>query len=72
MPAALTSYGGWGETLMGKVRLEYERRRREEKKAGGSGWESQQWKQDLLERGSISIARSNYEMLRHNRSLPRA
>ena len=43
-----------------------------EKASGGSGWESQRWYQDLLERASVSIARSNYEMLRNNRSLPRA
>jgi len=41
-----------------------------EKKSGGSGWLTQQWKQDLLERASISIAKGNYNMLRDNRTLP--
>jgi len=35
-----------------------------------SGWQTQRWKQDLLERASISIARGNYNMLRNNRTLP--
>ena len=28
------------------------------------------WKQDLLERASISIVKGNYNMLRDNRTLP--
>ena len=37
---------------------------------GGSSWRTQRWKQDLLERASISIAKGNYNMLRNNRTLP--
>ena len=48
------------------------KRSKAEKTRGGSGWESQRWYQDLLERASVSIARSDHEMLRNNRSLPRA
>ena len=72
LPAALTSYGGWGSAIIAVVHREYAARAKAEKASGGSGWESQRWYQDLLERASVSIARSNYEMLRNNRSLPRA
>ena len=43
------------------VHREYAARAKAEKASGGSGWESQRWYQDLLERASVSIARSNYE-----------
>ena len=66
------SYGGWGSAIIAVVHREYAARAKAEKASGGSGWESQRWYQDLLERASVSIARSNYEMLRNNRSLPRA
>ena len=45
-------------------------KKKQEKKSGGSGWQTQRWKQGLLERASISIARGNYKMLRNNRTLP--
>ena len=52
--------------------MEYHAKKKEEKKSGGNGWESQRWKQDLLERASIAIAKGNYNMLRNNRTLPTA
>ena len=72
VPAAFTSFGGWGVTLLAMLQAEYHaRKKEEEKKSGGSGWKAQQrWKQDYLERASISIARGNYYMLRENRTPP--
>ena len=72
LPAAFTSFGGWGETIMEMLQKEYHAKKKEEKKSGGNGWESQRWKQDLLERASIAIAKGNYNMLRNNRTLPTA
>ena len=59
-------------TLLAMLQAEYHaRKKEEEKKSGGSGWKAQQrWKQDYLERASISIARGNYYMLRENRTPP--
>ena len=37
----------------------YHARKKEEKKSGGNGWESQRWKQDLLERALMAIAKGN-------------
>ena len=34
-----------------------------EKRAGGSGWDTIKWKQNLYELMNIEIARSNYAML---------
>ena len=70
LPAAFTSFGGWGEAIMKVLTKEYHARKKQEKKSGGSGWESQRWKQDLLERASIAIAKGNHNMLRNNRTLP--
>ena len=70
MTAAFTSFGGWGKTIMAVLTKEYHKRKKEEKKSGGDGWAAQRWKQDLLERVSISIACGNYNMLRGNRTLP--
>ena len=55
---------------MAVLTKEYHKRKKEEKKSGGDGWAAQRWKQDLLERVSISIACGNYNMLRGNRTLP--
>ena len=44
--------------------------KKEEKKSGGDGWAAQRWKQDMLERVSISIAVGNHNMLRGNRTRP--
>jgi hypothetical protein len=52
-----------GGEMLKKVRLEYEKRKEEEKKSGGSGEEAQRWKQDLLERMSVAIAKGNQAML---------
>jgi len=70
LPAAFTSFGGWGEAIMKVLQKEYHAKKKQEKKSGGSGWLTQRWKQDLLERASISIAKGNYNMLRDNRTLP--
>ena len=70
LPAAFTSFGGWGEAVMKVLQKEYHAKKKQEKKSGGSGWQTQRWKQDLLERASISIAKGNYNMLRDNRTLP--
>ena len=70
MTAAFTSFGGWGKTIMAVLTKEYHKRKKEEKKSGGDGWAAQRWKQDLLERVSISIACGNYNMLHGNRTLP--
>ena len=70
LPATFTSFGGWGEAIMKVLQKEYHAKKKQEKKSGGSGWLTQRWKQDLLERASISIAKGNYNMLRDNRTLP--
>ena len=53
-----------------RTQKEYHAKKKQEKKSGRSGWQTQRWKQDLLERASISIAKGNYNMLRDNRTLP--
>ena len=45
------------------MRPEYAKRLAAEKKAGGSGWDTIKWKQNLYETMNIEIARSNYAML---------
>ena len=52
---------------MAVLTKEYHKRKKEEKK---NGWAAQRWKQDLLERVSISIACGTYNMLHGNRTLP--
>ena len=47
----------------------YAKRLAAEKKAGGSGWDTIKWKQNLYELMNIEIARSNYAMLME-RTLP--
>ena len=42
---------------------------REEKKEGGSGWETIKWRQRLYEDMCIEVARANYAMLKE-RTLP--
>ena len=34
-----------------------------ETKAGGNGWDTIRWKQDLLERTSIAIAVANFRLI---------
>jgi hypothetical protein len=64
LTCALTTYSGWGEEfLKAHVRPEYQRRLKDDKKAGGNGWEPRRWLQRLYEAMSISIARSNRSML---------
>ena len=46
VPAAFTSFGGWGVTLLAMLQAEYHAKKEEEKKSGGSGWKAQHWKQD--------------------------
>ena len=57
MPAAFTTYGGWGEVMLNKLELEYEARKKQEKADGGSGWATVRWKQNLLEKMSVAIAK---------------
>ena len=47
----------------------YAKRLAAEKRAGGSGWDTIKWKQNLYELMNIEIARSNYAMLME-RTLP--
>ena len=63
-----TTYGGWGDEWA-HLRPEYAKRLAAEKKAGGSGWDTIKWKQNLYETMNIEIARSNYAMLME-RTLP--
>ena len=72
VPAAFTTFGGWGGVMLKKLKKEYAEKRLAEKKEGGTGWKAQRWKQDILERASISIAKSNYEMLRCHCTAPYA
>ena len=51
------------------MKPEYAKRLAAEKKAGGSGWDTIKWKQNLYELMNIEIARSNYAMLME-RTLP--
>ena len=65
-----TTYGGWGdEWLKAHLKPQYAKRLAAEKKAGGSGWDTIKWKQNLYELMNIEIARSNYAMLME-RTLP--
>ena len=70
LPAAFTSFGGWGEAIMKVLTKEYHARKKQEKKSGGSGWESQRWKQDLLERMSVAIAKGNLALLDAHSRVP--
>ena len=58
-----STYGGWGRTVYGKLDEEYERRKKEEKAEGKSGWAAYRWKRALLERMSIAIAKGNWALL---------
>ena len=37
--------------------------KKEEKKAGGTGWDTVRWKQDLLERTCVAMAVANFRLL---------
>ena len=64
LTAAFTTYGGWGgQILDGFLLPAYQERLKQEKKDGGAGWLAHRWKIDTLERMSIRIARSNYQLL---------
>ena len=39
------------------------KQKKEEKRAGGSGWDTIRWKQDLLERTCIAMAVANFRLL---------
>ena len=64
-----TTYGGWGDECKAHLRPEYAKRLAAEKRAGGGGWDTIKWKQNLYELMNIEIARSNYAMLME-RTLP--
>ena len=70
VPAAFTTYGGWGEVMFGKLELAYEARKKAEKAEGGSGWASQRWKQNLLEKMSVAIAKGNWALLDAHTRVP--
>ena len=70
VPAAFTTYGGWGKVMLDKLELEYQARKKQEKADGGSGWASQRWKQDLLERMSVAIAKGNWALLDAHSRVP--
>ena len=55
--------GGWGATVRTQLHTLYAEKKKAEKKAGGSGWETIRWKQDLLERANIAIANANFRLL---------
>ena len=61
--AAFTTLGGWGASVRAQLHTLYAEKKKAEKKAGGSGWESIRWKQDLLERANIAIANANFRLL---------
>ena len=64
LPAAFTTYGGWGNAILdGHLEPAYQARLKKEKDEGGLGWKAHQWKVDMLEKMSIRIARSNYQLL---------
>jgi hypothetical protein len=41
----------------------YAKKKKEEKKAGGTGWDTIRWKQDLLERTCVAMAVANFRLL---------
>ena len=61
--AAFTTLGGWGRTVRKQLHTLYAKKKKEEKKAGGSGWDTIRWKQDLLERTCIAMAIANFRLL---------
>jgi hypothetical protein len=63
LPAAFTTYGGWGDEILKYLEKAYQARLKQEKEEGGLGWKAHQWKVDMLEKMSIRIARSNYQLL---------
>ena len=64
LTAAFTTYGWWGgQILDGLLLPAYQERLKQEKKDGGASWLAHRWKIDTLERMSIRIARSNYQLL---------
>ena len=70
VPAAFTTYGGWGEVMLNKLELEYEARKKQEKADGGSGWATVRWKQNLLEKMSVAIAKGNWALLDAHSRVP--
>ena len=71
VPAAFTTYGGWGQKIYAKLELEYEQRKKHEKEEGRSGWAAFRWKRDILERMSIAIAKGNWALLDAHTPAPR-
>ena len=53
-----------------KLELEYEQRKKQEKADGGSGWATMRWKQDLLEKMSVAIAKGNRALLDAHTRVP--
>ena len=61
--AAFTTLGGWGRTARKHLHTLYAKKKKEEKKAGGTGWDTIRWKQDLLERTCVAMAVANFRLL---------
>ena len=61
--AAFTTLGGWGRTVRKQLYTLYAKKKKAEMKAGGNGWDTVRWKQDLLERTCIAIAVANFRLL---------
>ena len=45
------------------VTLYAKKKKEEKKKAGGTGWDTIRWKQDLLERTCVAMAVANFRLL---------
>ena len=63
VPAAFTTLGGWGRAARKMLHTLYAKKKKAEKQAGGNGWDTIRWKQDLLERTCITMAVANFRLL---------
>ena len=52
-----------GRTVRKQLYTLYAKKKKAEAKAGGNGWDTIRWKQDLLERTCIAIAVTNFRLL---------
>ena len=63
VPAAFTTLGGWGKAARKMLHTLCAKKKKAEKQAGGNGWDTIRWKQDLLERTCITMAVANFRLL---------
>ena len=61
--ACPTSPACTGRTARKHLHTLYAKKKKEEKKAGGTGWDTIRWKQDLLERTCVAMAVANFRLL---------